>query len=97
MLTAAGRGVRRARPTRHLVRPPRHRRQHPRGLAGRRGGDQHADDAAALLRELDAAPATVLGFSSGGVIALALAARHPDVVTEAIAWEPAALGMLPRR
>jgi pimeloyl-ACP methyl ester carboxylesterase len=60
-----------------------------RGVAG------HADDAAALLRELDAAPATVLGFSSGGVIALALAARHPDVVAEAIAWEPAALGMLP--
>jgi pimeloyl-ACP methyl ester carboxylesterase len=59
------------------------------------GADQHADDAAALLRELDAVPATVLGFSSGGVVALALAARHPDVVAEVIAWEPAALGMLP--
>jgi pimeloyl-ACP methyl ester carboxylesterase len=59
------------------------------------GADQHADDAAALLHELDAVPATVLGFSSGGVIALALAARHPDLVTEVIAWEPAALGMLP--
>jgi pimeloyl-ACP methyl ester carboxylesterase len=59
------------------------------------GADQHADDAAALLEELDAVPATVLGFSSGGVIALALAARHPDVVREVIAWEPAALGMLP--
>jgi pimeloyl-ACP methyl ester carboxylesterase len=60
-----------------------------RGVAG------HADDAAELLRALDAAPATVLGFSSGGVIALALAARHPQLVREAIAWEPAALGMLP--
>lgn len=59
------------------------------------GVAQHADDAAALLRSLDAVPATVLGFSSGGVIALALAARHPEVVTEAIAWEPAALGALP--
>ncbi len=59
------------------------------------GVARHADDAAALLRELDAAPAAVLGFSSGGVVALALAARHPDVVTEVIAWEPAALGMLP--
>lgn len=59
------------------------------------GVAQHADDAAALLRSLDAVPATVLGFSSGGVVALALAARHPDVVTEAIAWEPAALGVLP--
>ena len=59
------------------------------------GANQHADDAAALLRQLDAMPATVLGFSSGGVIALALAARHPEVVNQAIAWEPAALGMLP--
>lgn len=58
------------------------------------GVEQHAD-AAALLRSHDAAPATVMGFSSGGVIALALAARHPDVVAEAIAWEPAALGVLP--
>jgi pimeloyl-ACP methyl ester carboxylesterase len=59
------------------------------------GANQHADDAAALLHQLDAMPATVLGFSSGGVIALALAVRHPEVVTEVIAWEPAALGMLP--
>jgi pimeloyl-ACP methyl ester carboxylesterase len=59
------------------------------------GVAQHADDAAALVRALDAVPATVLGFSSGGVVALALAARHPEVVTEVVAWEPAALGMLP--
>ncbi|MEU4423094.1 alpha/beta hydrolase [Actinoplanes sp. NPDC024001] len=59
------------------------------------GADQHADDAAALLRELDAAPATVLGFSSGGIVALALAARHPGLVAEVIAWEPPAVGMLP--
>lgn len=58
-------------------------------------GDQHADDAATLIRELRLAPATVLGFSSGGVVALATAARHPDLLREAIAWEPAALGMLP--
>ncbi len=65
--------------------------------AGWPGGGvaQHAEDAAALLRELDAVPAAVLGFSSGGVVALALAARHPQLVTEAVAWEPAALGMLP--
>ena len=59
------------------------------------GVARHADDAADLLRELAAAPATVLGFSSGGVIAMALAARHPELVTEAIAWEPALLGVLP--
>ena len=59
------------------------------------GADQHADDAAELLRELGAAPATILGFSSGGVVALALAARRPEVATEVIAWEPAALSVLP--
>jgi pimeloyl-ACP methyl ester carboxylesterase len=59
------------------------------------GADQHADDAAALLRALDAVPATVLGFSSGAVVALALGARHPEVVAAVIAWEPAAVGVLP--
>ncbi|MCK9901660.1 hypothetical protein CC117_24470 [Parafrankia colletiae] len=63
-----------------------------------KGADQHADDAADLLRALGATPerpATVLGFSSGGVVALALAARHPGLVHEVIAWEPATLGVLP--
>lgn len=60
-----------------------------------RGGvAHHADDAAALLRELDLAPATVLGFSSGGVVAMELALRHPEVITECLVWEPAALGQL---
>jgi pimeloyl-ACP methyl ester carboxylesterase len=59
------------------------------------GADQHADDAAALLEALGAAPATVLGVSSGGVVALALAARHPDAVVRTIAWEPPASGVLP--
>jgi pimeloyl-ACP methyl ester carboxylesterase len=59
------------------------------------GADQHADDAAALLATLDAAPATVLGVSSGGVVALALAARHPEAVARVIAWEPPASGVLP--
>jgi pimeloyl-ACP methyl ester carboxylesterase len=59
------------------------------------GADQHADDAASLLRALDAVGATVVGFSSGGVVALALAARHPSVASRVIAWEPAALGVLP--
>jgi pimeloyl-ACP methyl ester carboxylesterase len=58
------------------------------------GADQHADDAAALLGQLGAGPATVIGFSSGGVIALALAVRHPQVAVEAIAWEPAAVDVL---
>lgn len=58
-------------------------------------GDRHADDAAELIRHLGLEDTTVLGFSSGGVVALALAQRHPDVVGEVVAWEPAALGMSP--
>jgi pimeloyl-ACP methyl ester carboxylesterase len=57
--------------------------------------EAHADDAADLLRAENAAPATVLGFSSGGIVALALAARHPDVVREAIAWEPPLISLVP--
>lgn len=55
-------------------------------LATRRfGSDQYtledmADDAAGLLRELDLAPAHVVGASLGGMVAQSLAARHPGCV-----------------
>lgn len=39
-----------------------------------------ADDAAELLRTLDAGPAVVVGYSMGGPIAMLMAHRHPDVV-----------------
>ena len=41
---------------------------------------EHADDAAALLDELGAAPAVVIGRSYGGTIAMDLAIRHPELV-----------------
>jgi pimeloyl-ACP methyl ester carboxylesterase len=59
------------------------------------GADQHADDAARLLKDVEAAPATVVGFSSGGLVALELAARHTDLVDRVVAWEPPAVAVLP--
>jgi pimeloyl-ACP methyl ester carboxylesterase len=49
----------------------------------------HGRDAAALLDALGASPATVVGWSGGGVIALDLAATVPDCVAELVLAEPA--------
>jgi pimeloyl-ACP methyl ester carboxylesterase len=40
-----------------------------------------ADDAAALVRELDVGPVIVVGYSMGGPIGLLLARRHPELVS----------------
>jgi pimeloyl-ACP methyl ester carboxylesterase len=50
---------------------------------------EHAADAAALLQMLDAAPATIVGWSGGGAIALGLAASSPELVAELVLAEPA--------
>jgi pimeloyl-ACP methyl ester carboxylesterase len=63
-----------------------------------RGADQHAADAAALVDALGWRDPTVVGVSSGGVIALALASLHPDTVGASgavVAWEPPAVGIVP--
>jgi len=60
----------------------------PPGWSATSAADQ-ADDAAALLAALDLSPAAVFGTSLGGVIALCLLLRHPQMVRGAILHEPA--------
>ncbi len=43
--------------------------------------DAAADDAAALLHHLDAAPAVIVGYSMGGSVGLLQWLRHPETVT----------------
>lgn len=56
---------------------------------------EHADDAAALLDALDAAPAIVIGRSYGGETALDLAWRYPNKVRALALLEPAILTLDP--
>ena len=57
--------------------------------------DRQADDAAALLRHLGAAPAVVFGTSGGAIIALKLAIRTPEVARLVIVHEPPFIQALP--
>ena len=49
---------------------------------------RHGEDAAGLLRALNAAPATVVGWSGGGLTALDLVIHHPDLVRALVIIEP---------
>lgn len=54
---------------------------------------RHSADAAALLREMEAAPATVVGWSAGGIIAYDLAVSHPELVSTLVTFEAALHGV----
>ena len=49
---------------------------------------RHGEDAAALLSTVGAAPATVVGWSGGGITALDLAVNHPQVISSLVLVEP---------
>ncbi|HEX6765839.1 MAG TPA: alpha/beta hydrolase [Polyangiaceae bacterium] len=50
--------------------------------------EEHADDAAELILDLEMGPAHVCGASFGGAVALELARRRPDLVLSATLYEP---------
>ena len=56
---------------------------------------EQADDAAALLRSLGAAPAAVFGTSLGGAAAIDLVVRHPEILRGAVSHEPGIVSVLP--
>lgn len=65
-----------------------HRSELPGGLSSS-DLDQHVDDAVALLDAIDARPAVVIGRSTGGLVALALALRDSSAVVAMALLEPA--------
>jgi pimeloyl-ACP methyl ester carboxylesterase len=66
----------------------------PAGWTASSVGEQ-AEDAAGLLGALDLAPAAVVGHSAGGSIACALVAHHPQVVRQAVLYEPPLFAVVP--
>ncbi|MEV0108982.1 alpha/beta fold hydrolase [Nocardia sp. NPDC050799] len=55
----------------------------------------HADDTHRLLAALTDEPARIFGSSYGALIALTLAADHPEQVDTLVAHDPATIGLLP--
>ncbi|RBY78779.1 alpha/beta hydrolase [Geodermatophilus sp. TF02-6] len=59
--------------------------------------EEHADDLARLIAELDAGPVDLFATSGGAVNALVLVARRPELVRTLVAHEPPAAQALPDR
>ena len=59
------------------------------------GSGQHVEDAAALLRALGLVDVLVFGGSAGGIVALQLALRHPDLIRGCLVHEPGYFRQVP--
>ncbi len=57
--------------------------------------DEQAEDAAALLRGVGAAPALLVGEGFGALVALALLVRRPELATGAVLADPPLLAFVP--
>jgi pimeloyl-ACP methyl ester carboxylesterase len=66
----------------------------PAGWTTTSVGEQ-ADDAAALINVLNLAPAVIFGASAGGLIALDLVIRYPQLIRACVLQEPSIFFVLP--
>ncbi len=73
-----------AMPDVRIIAPDLRGRGRSRDLPGPYGMPSHADDVAAVLEHLAAAPAVVVGHSMGGFVSLVLADRHPELVNSLV-------------
>ena len=64
------------------------RRGYPGSSPSPRNWSAHANDAAALIRALAAAPATVVSHGAAAIPALELATRRPEVVASLVLLDP---------
>lgn len=55
----------------------------------------HAEDLAALIRELKIGPAHIVGHSYGGAVAVYMAQQHPELVRSLVLVEPGLYGIMP--
>ena len=69
-----------ALPGRRVIAPDLRGRGRSNGLPGPYGMAAHADDVAAVVRELAGGPAVVVGHSMGGFVSLVLTHRHAELV-----------------
>ena len=70
-----------ALPDLRIVAPDLRGRGRSGGLPGPYGIDQHADDLAQLIDQLGLGPVPVVGHSMGGFVAVAVAHRHPELIS----------------
>lgn len=75
------------------------RRGHSQSQTGTGQGSfaEDADDLAALIEQLELAPAHVVGNSGGAAIALRLAGKRPDLCRSLVVHEPPLIGLLEAR
>jgi pimeloyl-ACP methyl ester carboxylesterase len=72
-------------PTREVITPEQSGNGHSPDIAGPFSYSKMTEDTAELLRQLHLKDVDVVGWSDGGIIALMLAIRHPELVRRVVA------------